>query len=629
MERVFGTLELRSVNDELREFEGIANTASLDDHGTIVEPSGARFTLPLPLLWFHDHKVPVGEVTHAELRDGKWFVKGTIRTVSEPGRVKDATDEAWHSLKYKLIRGLSIGFAPLKEKANRFLEWTWRELSLVTIPSNQDANIISVRSAFVAASGYDARSPQSPGATGKPTHKRQTKMTIAEQVGQYENTRARKVAQRDALMDKAGAEGTTLDAADQETFDTLDQEIRSVDDHLVRLGKVKKEIETRAVAVNGASNTTTASEVRGGVSIVHAQEKAEKGIGLARYVMALVSCQGNRYEAAQYVKKAFPEGDITTAVSNALQTRAAVAAGTTTNATFGAPLYVTNYLSDFLELLRPNTVIGRIPGMRHVPFNISLPTQTAGGTYSWVGQGVLKPVTNLQLSAVTLGIAKAAGIIVISEELARTSTPSAQMVVRDELIAGMTQYLDTQFLDPTVAAVANVSPASITNGVAGTAASGTTEAAARADLRALVNGFNTGNYGLGSVVLLMGEGMAFTLGTIVNSLGQLSFPGLGATGGELYGMKVVTSNVLTTDIYAVHTPSILMADEGGIEIDVSREASLIMDSAPASVVQVAGAAPSYTSLWQANLVGLRVERFINWGKARSTAVRRINTAAYV
>jgi hypothetical protein len=35
-----------------------------------------------------------------------------------------------------------------------------------------------------------------------------------------------------------------------------------------------------------------------------------------------------------------------------------------------------------------------------------------------------------------------------------------------------------------------------------------------------------------------------------------------------------------------------------------------------------------TSLWQANLVGLRVERFITWGKARSTAVDRITSAAY-
>ncbi len=623
LERLYGTLDLRSTNDELREFEGVANTGALDDHGTIIEPSGARFSLPLPLLWFHDQKVPVGEVTHAELRSGKWFVRGTIRQVAEPGRVKDATDEAWHALKYKLIRGLSIGFRPLKEKANRFLEWTWREVSLVSIPSNQDANIISVRSAYVAASGDS----QSPGVSGTTNPKRQTKMTTPEQITQHENSRAAKLAQRQSVFDKCGDEGRTPDAAEKESLETLARELEAHDEYLRELYVQRSANVVQATPVDGAG-TMAASQTRGGVQVVRSTEKADKGIGFARYVMALVACQGNRFEAAQYAKSKFPDGEMTRQVSDALQTRAAVAAGTTTNATFAAPLVQTTYLNDFLELLRPATIIGRVPGMRHVPFNISLPTQTAGGTYSWVGQGVLKPVTNLQLSTVTLGMAKAAGIIVISEELARSSTPSAQEVVRDELLAGMTQYLDTQFIDPAVAAVANVSPASISNGVAGTAASGTTEAAARADFRALVNGFNTGNFGLGSVVILMGEGMAFTLGTMVNSVGAVAFPGLTATGGSILGLTVVTSNVLTTDIYAVHAPSILMADEGGIEIDVSREASLIMDSAPAGVTQAAGVASVYTSLWQANLVALRAERYINWGKARSTALRRIHTANY-
>jgi hypothetical protein len=52
-----------------------------------------------------------------------------------------------------------------------------------------------------------------------------------------------------------------------------------------------------------------------------------------------------------------------------------------------------------------------------VPFNVSMPAQTAGGTYKWVGQGKLKPVTNAQYASVTLAFAKASGIIVLTEEL--------------------------------------------------------------------------------------------------------------------------------------------------------------------------------------------------------------------
>jgi hypothetical protein len=69
-----------------------------------------------------------------------------------------------------------------------------------------------------------------------------------------------------------------------------------------------------------------------------------------------------------------------------------------------------------------------------------------------------------------------------------------------------------------------------------------------------------------------------------------------------------------------------MADENGVEIDISREASLQLDSAPTDPVD---ATATLTSLWQANLVALRVERWITWGKARSTSVDRITGVAYV
>lgn len=447
-------------------------------------------------------------------------------------------------------------------------------------------------------------------------------MTIQEQVTQYENTRAAKVAQRDALMDKAGAEGSTLDSTDEETFDTLDTEIRAVDAHLVRLSKVSADNEKRAVPVTNATSVAKASENRGGVSHVTVRSNTIPGLGFAKYVMSLAATKGNRYEAAEYARQAF--GDQGEQI--ALMHRAAVAPGTSVQATFAAPLIPTNFIDEFLELLRPATLIGRIPGLRKVPFNTSMPAQTAGGTYKWVGEGKMKPVTNAQYASVTLGKAKASGIIVLTEELVRLSTPSAQEAVRDEMVKGITQFLDAQFVDTTVAAVANVNPASITNGVAGTAASGTTAAAARSDISARVGAFAAANFDLGGLVILMNQSMAFTLGMMVNAVGDPAFPGLGITGGSVLGIPVVTSEAVGTQIILAHAPSILIADEGGVEVDVSREASLHLDSVPTDPPD---ATTVLTSLWQANLVGIRAERFITWGKARSTAVDRIHTVAYV
>jgi HK97 family phage major capsid protein len=271
-------------------------------------------------------------------------------------------------------------------------------------------------------------------------------------------------------------------------------------------------------------------------------------------------------------------------------------------------------------------LLGQIPGLRSVPFNVSVPSQTAGGTYGWVGQRVPKPVTAPAYATVSVPFAKAAGIIVISEELAKLSTPSAEGLVREEMIAGMSQFLDTQFVDPAVAVSANVSPASITNGASTAAASGVTSAAAKADLAASVAVFTAANVPLSGSVWLMSDSNAFGIALSVNALGQPLFPGMSIAGGTIFGIPVVVSNNVSNRVILVHAPSILVADEGGMRIDVSREASVQMDSAPTNP---ADASTVFVSLWQQNLIGLRVERMITWIRARTAAVRYITAAAYV
>jgi len=226
---------------------------------------------------------------------------------------------------------------------------------------------------------------------------------------------------------------------------------------------------------------------------------------------------------------------------------------------------------------------------------------------------------------VTVPFAKAAGIIVLTEELVRLSTPSAEATVREEMIAGMGAFLDTQLVDPAVAAVANVNPASITNGAATAAASGVTGAAARADLAARVATFTAANIPLDGSVWLMSDSNAFGLGLSLNALGQPLFPGMSRDGGSIMGIPVIVSNNVGNRVILVHAPSILFADEGGVQIDVSREASIQMDSAPSNP---SDATTVLVSLWQRNLVGLRAERMITWIRARTAAVTYISAASY-
>lgn len=152
MNRAYSVLEVKGVDEEKRILTGIASTPSPDRMDDIVEPKGAVFKLPLPFLWQHRHDAPIGHVTKATVKASGIEVEITLAKVDEPGLLKDRVDEAWQSIKLGLVRGLSIGFAPI-ESANidgswgrRFLKWDWLELSAVTVAANQEATIQTIKS---------------------------------------------------------------------------------------------------------------------------------------------------------------------------------------------------------------------------------------------------------------------------------------------------------------------------------------------------------------------------------------------------------------------------------------------------------------------------------------------------
>src|SRR5690606_25959945 len=133
--------------------KGIASTPTPDRMDDVVNPMGARFTTPMPLLMQHKHDEPVGEVTFAKPTKTGIPFEARLHIIKEAGKLKDRIDEAIHSLKYKLISFVSIGFSPVHSATKRlstggyqFDEWDWLELSICTIPANPEAIITSVKS---------------------------------------------------------------------------------------------------------------------------------------------------------------------------------------------------------------------------------------------------------------------------------------------------------------------------------------------------------------------------------------------------------------------------------------------------------------------------------------------------
>jgi HK97 family phage prohead protease len=189
LHRAYSVLHVKdvSVDDEVVRIRGIASTPTTDRMGDIVEPMGAKFALPMKLLWQHKHSEPVGNVTFAQPTAKGIPFEAELPVIKEAGRLKDRVDEAIHSLKYNLVSAVSIGFQAIegavermKSGGLRFKEWEWIELSLVTIPANSEAVITAVKTIdqeHLPASGQQVRKEDSPGVSGnKPARKGPVKL---------------------------------------------------------------------------------------------------------------------------------------------------------------------------------------------------------------------------------------------------------------------------------------------------------------------------------------------------------------------------------------------------------------------------------------------------------------------
>lgn len=659
MNRAYSTLNVKAVEEGgKRIIRGTASTPSSDRMNDIVVPEGAQFALPIPLLWQHQHQSPIGNVTDAKVTAKGIQIEAEIAQVDEPGALKDFLDYAWQSIKAKLVRGLSIGFNPLEysymdDGGIKFSVWEWLELSAVTIPANSEASIASIKSMdenLMAAIGRKTvpvvvgkKSASTPGVTGpkKPTNQPlpgASTMNIKEQIENYRKQKADLLEKMNALMAKSAEEGRTLDGEEEASYDEMQGQIEAIDKHLPRLEALEKSQQNTvlrsATPVAGADAGDGAAARSGNPNlVVRNTQKLEKGVEFARFAMCLATAKGSLSDAYAIAQNRFPQNE---RVVNSI--KAAVSAGTTTDPTWAGPLLEYNELvSEFIEFLRPATILGKfgvgnIPSLNRIPFNVHIKGQTTGGVGYWVGQGQAKPLTKFDFTDVYLGWTKVANIAVLTEDLLRFSNPSADTLTRKALADALIERLDIDFINPAKAAVANVSPASITNGVTPIHSSGSDATAVRNDIAALWANFIAANISPTSAVYIMSPMTALKLSLMRTAIGVREFPDITINGGLLDGIPVITSNYVTTDtagsmIILANAEDIFLADDGTVTIDASREASLQMDSAP-TMNSVTPTATQVVSMFQTNSVALRAERYINWQKRRAQAVAWLDEVNY-
>lgn len=637
MNRSYSWLEVRSLDEEKRIIEGIATTPMLARDGMILETSGIQFKLPIPFLY--RHKEPFGNVVSATVtNDGI-----AVRIQIPPAGVSAAIDEQWRLVKSGAVRGLSIAWKALKEVYDktiggyRIMKSEWLELSAVPVPADANALITSVRSAdeaILAALGQSKNGsavrikPSPPGVSGSRKTGDEMPKKVEDNIASFEASREDIQTRMAAIMDKYADDGKITDATEERDYDGLVTELADVDRDLVRARAMKRAIDGAVEVPEVPGQEPTAPRVvrRSRAEVTKEErEKLPKGTTFARSVIALVRAKGDYMNASKLAQEHYRDTP-----EVAIYLRAFVEAGDTTTSGWASQLVpaAQQLQNEFIELLRPATIIGRIPGLQLVPFNIAVPSQTAGGTYQWVGESKPKPVTSATFGNVTLRWAKAAGIIVITQELAKFSSPAAEGIIRREMVNGCTRFLDQQFVDQAVAEVTNVSPASITNGITALVPTANSAGAFRYDMARLMAAFIADNQDPTNAVLLMSASVAMGLSLMVNALGQPEFPNISMQGGTIVGLPVVVSQNVGARVILLNASDILLADDGGITIDISREATIEMSTTPLSGESSPATTAVLHSMFQNNEIAIRAERFITWKRARTSAVQWLNNATY-
>lgn len=472
--------------------------------------------------------------------------------------------------------------------------------------------------------------------------------TIAEQLQALQATREASAQKMTTVAQKSIDESRSMNDSESQEFDTLEGEVKQLDADISRLKRLEAMQAQSAAPVNGDLNAERkALDVTRTPAELKTAEKLEPGIAFARYAMCLTKAKGNAQMAFQLAEKHFPKTESILRVLKAqaeganlaemMQMKATVAAGTTLDSTWAAPLVdQATFAGDFISYLRPRTLIGQAQ-FRPVPFNVRIAGQTSGGSASWVGQGKSKPVTKFDFNATTIPFTKIAAISVLTQELVRFSDPSAEALVRDSLADAVIARVDNDLFDPDLAAVANVSPAGLLNGVAPISVAGNTidytdPQSVRCAIAALWAAWDTTNLGTRPAYYTT-PAVARMLAFAVDALGNVAFPGVTPTGGSLFGVPLRVSQYLANNGGSGGAPFILvdeseiwLADDGSVTLDASEQVTIEMSDTPvgSSSATVTSNGSPFVSMWQTNSIALRAERFIWWGARRSGAIQWID-----
>lgn len=206
---------------------------------------------------------------------------------------------------------------------------------------------------------------------------------------------------------------------------------------------VRKSIE-ETVAPLRQQVTDWGAKITSGAAPAKKVER-EPGLALARCLRATAAAkfQGGGADSAVKILRQWGDADLADIWSEARQK--ALAAG---DATAGGFLVPVQFSQEFIQLLRSATVMRKL-GVPTLPLptgTVKIGKATAGTTAGYIGENTNAPKSQLATGQLTLTFKKLACLTPVSNDLLRYSSPGADAIVRNDLIAAMTLREDAAFI---------------------------------------------------------------------------------------------------------------------------------------------------------------------------------------
>jgi HK97 family phage major capsid protein len=448
-------------------------------------------------------------------------------------------------------------------------------------------------------------------------------MDITKQIKLKRDERAAHVAAMELLMKTAQDEERGFTDEEQTDFDSNESMIKTVDIEIKNFERME--------SVAGKAAAQPVTEVKEEKSVPAGAGARAKGMHdpklfLARQAHALFMTQGNRGDAAEYAKSiGDDEMSAILRVPSQVMEKATVAVGDSVTSGWAAELTTIQQAnSSFIEMLRAASIVARFPG-RQMEFagdsSIVIPRQTAGAKGAFIGQNKAIPVGKLAFDDLTLTPKKAAIIVPATNELLSKSSPSALMLIQDDIIAGTGETIDSLFVS-TTAGVANVSPAGLLVGAATSASAGATLANVDTDMKTMINSLIAANVPFTRPVWIMNPIRLNSLAHLRDGAGGKAFPEI--ANGMLGSFPVITSTNVTDSVVVLTDASqVIIASDYAPVLSISEDATLVLDSTSINIgeevdaaIAGAGGAPAadrISSMYQQDAVAIRLKMAIDWG----------------